>query len=166
MAARRSLYVLSSTPKQGVGNGKATWLSGHPRKVEGLDADCRQSSQCEALVALGGRPSRQRSRILRRQGWIERESRERTIERFPRCSLNVLFVFLHVLTYCNQFHQTASPIVVAQGRFVEDHSFASHNNTHVGGAEIDSEVWSALGSKGRKVHHSLTINVPDSKVSE
>jgi hypothetical protein len=92
----RSLYVLSSIPKQGVGNGKPTWLPGHPRKIEGLDSDCRQSSHCAALVALGGRLPRQRSRILRVQDRIARESPEKTIDRLPIRSPIVLCVFLHL----------------------------------------------------------------------
>jgi hypothetical protein len=35
-SAIRSLYVLSSIPRQGVGNRKAIWLPGRPRKIEGF----------------------------------------------------------------------------------------------------------------------------------
>ena len=72
----------------------------------------------------------------------------------------------NIPTRCNQFHLTGRLLVIAQGWFVEDHAFASHHDTHVGGAEIDSEIRSAPESERMKVHHFLSIGLPESRVSK
>ncbi len=72
----------------------------------------------------------------------------------------------NVPAYCDQFHLTGHVLIITEGWLVENDALVSEDDSHVGSAEIDGQVGSAPGSKGRKIYHSPSISLPVQKVSE